>query len=230
MHASVGMILSLASHRGWWEVSCACSTPASESRDVAQRDLARLDLDELDWAPEHRSESLSTVFTHAVGSATVAESWYGRKRGSKRRWGRMLRVGAILLGAAAALLPILAQISTTDDKSAIAPGWAAVCLTAAAALVALDHYFGFSAAWMRFMAAELRITRLRHDFEYTWHATRAASNTSASDDQVARSLALARDFVLAVDDVIADETGAWITEFRTSLERAEKSLARPDRP
>jgi hypothetical protein len=32
--------------------------------------------------------------------------------------------------------------------------------------------------------------------------------------------------VVAVDDVIANETGAWITEFRTNLEQAEQTLGR----
>ncbi len=70
----------------------------------------------------------------------------------------MLRVSAIACGAVAAILPILSQIYTTDDKAAIAPGWAAVALAGAAALVGLDRYFGFSSGWTRFMAAELRIT------------------------------------------------------------------------
>lgn len=93
---------------------------------MAQGDLARPDLNELDSSPAHRSESLSTVFSHAVSLATAAESWYATKRRSKRYWGRTLRVGAILLGTVAAVLPVLGQIFTNDGKPAIPPGWAAV--------------------------------------------------------------------------------------------------------
>lgn len=142
----------------------------------------------------------------------------------------MLRVGTILLGAVAVVLPILGQIYTNDDKPAIAPGWAAVALAAAAALVAFDHYFGFSAGWTRFMAAELQVTRLRHAFEYDWQAARAAAAAPPSEEDVAALLARAREFVLAVHDVIADETGAWVTEFRANLERVEQTLGRSDRP
>lgn len=196
---------------------------------MAQGDLERPDLDELEWSPEHRAESLSHVFGHAVGLATAAEEWYAGKRRPKRRWGRVLRVGAIVLGAAAAVLPILAQISSNDDRPSIAPGWAAVALASAAALVALDRYLGFSTAWMRFMTAELQITRLRHDFEYAWQVGRVGAPASPSDDEVAALLARARDFVLAVDDVMADEIAAWVAEFRTSLERADQSLRESDR-
>lgn len=197
---------------------------------MAQGDIKRRELEELDWGTAQRSESLSVVFRHAVDYAASAEEWYTTKRRTKRNGGRVLRVGAILLGTAAAVLPILSQIFTDDDKPAIAPGWAAVALAAAAALIAFDHYFGFSAGWTRFMAAELHVTRLRHDFEYDWQAVRAAATSPPSDDDVAALLARARAFVLAVDDVIAEETGAWITEFRTNLERVEQSLARSDRP
>ena len=197
---------------------------------MAQGDLTRRDLEELDWTTAQRSESLSVVFRHAVGFAASAEEWYATKRRAKRQGGRVLRVGAILLGTVAAVLPILSQIYTNDAKPAIAPGWAAVALAAAAALIAFDRYFGFSAGWMRFMAAELHVTRLRHGFEYDWQAVRAAATNPPSDKDVTALLARARAFVLAVDDAIADETGAWITEFRTNLERVEQSLARSDRP
>jgi 4-amino-4-deoxy-L-arabinose transferase-like glycosyltransferase len=196
---------------------------------MARDDLERPDLEELDWSAQHRSESLSQVFRHAIGLARSAEDWYARKRRVKAAWGRALRVGAIVLGAVAAVLPILAQISTADDRPAIPPGWSAVALAIAASLVALDRYFGFSAAWMRFMAAELAITRLRHDFEYAWQAARATAGDPPSDGEVAALLELARNVVVAVDDVIANETGAWITEFRTNLEQAEQALGRSAR-
>jgi hypothetical protein len=187
-------------------------------------DLKRSDLDELDWSSPQRSAALSTVFAHAVGLASNAEAWYARKRPAKRYWGRALRVGALLLGTAAAVLPILAEISTTNGKPAIPPGWSAVALALAAALIALDRYFGFSNGWMRFMEAELRVTRLRHDFEYEWNAQRSLADPPGSAE-IAALLELARELVLAVDDIVAEETSGWITEFRGSLERAEKGLS-----
>jgi len=189
-------------------------------------DAARADLDELEWSPEQAQRSLAAVREHALGLAAEAEAWYAGRRGRKRLWGRALRVGAIVLGAIAAVLPVLSEIYTTDGEPAIAPGWATVFLAAAAALVALDRYFGFSSGWMRFMSAEIRLTRLRHEFEYGWQAERAAAGGRPSTEQVAALLARAKAFVLAVDDVVADETSGWITEFRTSLETAEQGLER----
>jgi hypothetical protein len=192
---------------------------------VAQRDLDRPDLEELDWSIEHRSASLSTVYRHATALAAGAERWYADRRRGKRRWGRALRAGAIVSGTAAVILPILGQIYTNEHESpVIAPAWAAVALAIAGALVALDRFFGFSPGWARFMATELTLTRLRHDFQYAWQEARAAGADSPSDVAVLDLLAHARTFVLAVDDAIAKETGDWIEEFRTTLKESETKL------
>jgi hypothetical protein len=187
-------------------------------------DLERPDLAALDWSAPERVGSLSVVFNHAVRLATDAEAWYARKRPAKKRCGRALRVGALVLGSFAVILPILTEISMRSNRPAIAPGWAAVTLAAAATLIALDHYFGFSTAWMRFMAAEMRVTRLRHDFEYRWNAQRARSSDPPTASDVAALLELARLVVLDIDDVVAEETDSWVAEFRSSLDRADQAL------
>jgi len=191
---------------------------------MTRGDLEHPDLEELDWTPDRRDDSLSVVYQHAVGLATRAEQWYASKRPPKKHWGRGLRVGAIALGSLAAVLPILGEIFADGEAPALAPGWAAVALLGAAALIGLDRYFGFSAGWMRFMTAELTITRLRHDFEYQWQVVRATIGSVPSDADVIALLERAREMVLAVDDVINGETGAWIAEFRSTLETTGQSL------
>lgn len=190
-------------------------------------DLHRPDLLELDWSPDQRHASLSVVFDHAVGLACSAEAWYASKRPAKKLWGRVLRLGALVLGAVAVVLPTITEIFTAGGQSPIAPGWTAVVLAIAASLIALDHFYGFSKAWMRFMATEIRLTRLRHDFEYQWNARRSATADPPTEDDIEGLLALACALVIAVDDVVGEETTEWIGEFRGNLEQAEKSLAAP---
>ncbi len=183
------------------------------------RDVATPSLGELDWSPEGRSESLSKVYAHADGLALEAEQWYARRRRPKRIGGMCARVGAIVLGAVAAILPIVAQISVgADGKPSIEPAWASIALGAAAALVALDLFFGFTSGWMRFMATEMHLTRLRHDFEYRWEAARA------SGAPFQELLEHARAFVLAVHDELERETGSWVSEFRSNLAVTERGL------
>lgn len=188
-----------------------------QNRRVAASYITRPDLKELDWSAAHRAESLSAVYAHSTGYGTATESWYAEKRRPKRVLGRLLRAGAIVLGAVAAILPILGQIDTHDGKPSIPPAWASVALAAAAAFVALDRFFGFSTGWMRFMDAELHVTRLRHDFEYAWQEAYAKLADPPSEQDVAALLERARRFVRAVDDVIENETKSWIKEFQTDL-------------
>jgi hypothetical protein len=196
-------------------------------RQPVSDDLDTPELGELQWGAASRAASLSAVYAHAVAVSTAAQKWYASKRPSKRAWGRALRVAAILLGTAAAVLPIVSQITATSGKAAIAPGWSAVAVAAALASVALDRYFGFSSGWMRFMAADQRLVRQRSDFEYAWNQIRAAVNDPPADDDVRRLLELAHANVLAVQDIIASETADWLTDFRGALSEAEQSLMAP---
>lgn len=189
------------------------------------KDITTPELGELEWGPENREVALSAVFAHTVAVSTAAQNWYAEKRPAKRVWGRALRVLAILLGAAGAVLPIVAEITTTSGKPAVAPGWSAVALVLAAACVGLDRYFGFSSGWMRFMAAEQRLVGQRQDFEYSWNQVLATAGSSLTDDDVAKLLSLAHATVLAVQDVVAGETAEWLTDFRGALADAERGLA-----
>jgi hypothetical protein len=192
-------------------------------------DLERPNLPQLGWDRDSRAASLTTVFEHAVGLSVKAEEWYAVKRPAKRAAGRMLRVATVILGAIAAVIPILSEITTTNGKPAVAPGWAAVSLAVAAALITLDRFFGFSSGWMRFMQAEMQLTRIRHTFEYVWNSLRSSSQDPPDDAQLKAYLKLAEDFVIAVDRIVAAETTAWIKEFRGGLERTEHGL-RDSRP
>jgi len=147
-------------------------------------------LAKLSWQPDGRAESVHAVYCHAVAEARASAAWYDSRRGSKRLWARCLRIGAIVLAASAALLPLLSQVFVRHGKPVIQPVWASVALVLAAALVALDRYFGFSSAWMRFMLSELSLNSLISDFEFAWHAERAGwPNGVPDDEQLQRALA-----------------------------------------
>jgi hypothetical protein len=186
-------------------------------------DLPRPDLDQLAWTPDKRGESLGVVFTHAVALAHGAEDWYAARRRAKRWGGRALRIGAIVLGAVAAILPVLAEIEG-DGGNRIPPGWATIVLAAAAMLVALDRFLGFTAGWLRYMSTELAITRLRHDFEYEWQERLVTLASEPSHEETLALIQLARTLVLSVDDAISAETGTWAVEFRSQLDAADGDL------
>lgn len=181
-------------------------------------DLKKADLPQLDWSDP--DGSLEFIYRHAVAHARDAENWYTRKRRPKKIGGQLLRVVSIALAGLAGLLPILAEIYTDDGKPVIAPGWASVALVLAATLVAFDRYFGLSTGWTRFMASELEIATLRHDFQFRWQEAIAAAGAVNS----VRMVELAHGFVVAVDEAVMRETGAWASDFREGLETASREL------
>ncbi len=182
--------------------------------------LRKVDLPQVDWTDPDRA--ISEILNHCLEQAKGVEAWYMRKRTPKRIWGRILRVASILLVGAGVLIPILAQVYTHDGEPVIAPGWASLALVLAATMVALDRLFGFSTSWTRFIETNMRVERLRHDFEFEWQMLRTeASNTGAGP---AEFLELAREFVLAIDDAVANEVLAWTEEFKASLDTAADGL------
>jgi hypothetical protein len=167
------------------------------------------------------------VYAHAVDFTKEAENWYAVKRRPKRWAGRWLRVGAILLGAVAAIVPLLAQIWTDNaGEPEIAPAWATVALVGAATLIALDRFLGSTAGWMRFMTVELRLSQLRHEFQYEWQALLLALPDEPSDAETLALVARAKSLVVAVDTTIQAETDSWTKEFRMQLEAAEADVTR----
>jgi hypothetical protein len=183
------------------------------------------ELVKLSWQPDSRSESLHVVYCRAVEQVRASAAWYDSRRSSKRRWAMCLRVGAIALGSVAAVLPLFSQIFLDRGKPIIQPVWASVALVLAAALVALDRYFGFSSAWMRFMMSELSLNSLISDFELVWHGERAAWLDGVPDDQqVQRALSGVREFVDSAASLVRDETSSWIKAFQAELKELDDSM------
>ena len=180
-------------------------------------------LGELLWKPGEVKSSLHVIFHHASKNAAGAIDWYERKKNSKKAWARCLRVLAIIAVTIAGIIPILAQIFE-DSSLTIAPAWASVALAIAAALVILDRFFGFSSAWMRYIAAELKLSQILKEFRIDWERERAAWEGREPDrDQVQVMLAKARAFITQVDEIVRKETDEWIRQFQNILKQIDKA-------
>jgi hypothetical protein len=174
---------------------------------------------DLDWSVPDRTENLRAIRDYALGFAAESQAWYERRHRVKRVSGRLLRVGAVLLGIVAVLVPIVAQM-----WSGMPPAVAALAIALAAGLVSLDHFYGFSTGWMRFIKAEQRIEALRLEFQFAWEGRRLDADGPPDPEQVGAALALAHQLVLDVHGVVAAETDAWIEEFNSGLARIEETL------
>ena len=181
-------------------------------------------LGELSWRPGEVKSSLHVIFHHASKNAAGTIDWYERKKDSKKVWARRLRVSAIIAVTIAGIIPILAQIFMRDGRPIIPPAWASVALAIAAALVILDRFFGFSSAWMRYIAAELKLSQILKEFRMDWEAERAAwEGREPNRDQVQVMLGKARAFITQVDEIVRKETDEWIRQFQNILKQIDKA-------
>ena len=180
---------------------------------------------QLNPARSFSAASLQAVYHHVSTQASAAVAWYLQARVPKKRWAHVLRVVAILAAATAGIMPMLSQIVVREDgRSYIAPVWASVCLGIAAAAVALDHFFGFSTAWMRYLATELQIRRILEPFQIDWEIERTkwASGTP-NPEQTAQALSRCRTFLGETNAFIEQETNAWIAEFQSTLKMLDEA-------
>jgi hypothetical protein len=181
-------------------------------------------LDELDWTPAQRAESLGMLKAYVARHGANAVEYYQFAKKPKKRWAIWLRMGALLFAGAAGLIPILSQLFVDDQGGLyLQPAWASVALALAAGALAIDRFFGFSSGWMRFMATELKVRRALDDFEMEWEAARVAwSEQSPSAEQVQDMIARAARFAGAVSDIVRDETDQWMSEFREAIRQLDE--------
>ena len=188
-----------------------------------RKDIQAAAVDALALPAKGPEEVLYQLFTRLTQKAQDVITWYQQSKRPKRRGAIWLRVGAILLGAAAGLLPLLLQILTRDGVPPFAPAWSSVAVGLAATLLLLDRFFGCTSAWIRYIKAELLIQHLLEQFQLDWQAELAmAAGGQLDGRKVRKLLERAKTFLSQVNQVVQDETNAWIEEFRSSLKEIDE--------
>jgi hypothetical protein len=172
----------------------------------------------LTWTDAANAQSLETLRDYVIGQAVAAEDWYLRKRVWKRRGGLLTRLLAMLCTAVGGAIPVLVQIFGDGGKPAFSPAWASIVLGMAAAFVGLDYFLGFTSGWMRYLQAQQKIAGIVEAFQFDWEALRAGwGGANPTREQVVAALARLKEIALQVEQVVEDETNAWIAEFKSTL-------------
>lgn len=188
--------------------------------NAERRDVQPKASDVLDWSPEHRRESIHTVYQRAEEHALVAIHWYLLAKQGKKLWAQLLRLGVIGLTAIAGLLPIISEIY----QFALSPAWASVALGLAGVLLAIDKFFGCSSAWMRFIAAEHQIRQYLHEFQMDYELEQTGwDSAQPTVEQTQKLLSRCKAFLYQVDTIIRQETDQWLAEFQDALKQIDNA-------
>jgi hypothetical protein len=213
------------------------------NRDVDKRNLGpiegirspdievpKLQVQNLKWkAPDEIQESISALYQYAEATANDCIRWYG---GRKRRiaWlSQLLRLLAIILTTLGGLTPIISSLGWSNLELPKAMlklnvgqlGY--LFLGLAAACVGLDRFFGFSSGWMRYITTKMTLERALSEFRIDWAMMVAKLGEKLpTSDQVQLMIQRIKEFLLAIDNHVEQETQAWVSEFKTNLAEIEK--------
>jgi hypothetical protein len=229
-------------------------------KDLQSKKLESEKLESVVWKTGEMADVLATVRAFVTDRARAAEDWYFAAKKPTRFWGRVFRVGAILLTAFAALLPMLNEIHRSwqiekeftgpallAETNAAAPPinavpmlklekllvsrhwlnpvWSAVLLGVAAALLALDRFYGTTSGWVRYVLSAQQLTEALDDFQLAFEAQRLSwGKPEPTPEQALAALAVIQKFLKQVDGIVSDETKTWAAEFTEVVKQLDEQM------
>jgi len=187
-------------------------------------DIAPLDFGDLNWDEAHRRASIDTLYEATVKNACDSIEWYGRNKPFKKRWAQRIRVTAILAAALTTVIPIVTPI--TIEGVEFKPVLASVVAALGVLALSLDQFFGFSAAWTRFLLAKDQLEGRLHTFRYDWEADKVTwvDETTLSDEKTQELIRRCAAFAAEIHTLVTEETRLWVEEFKSTLKGLEDSL------
>lgn len=209
----------------------SASTNATSSDDTKPNngDIQPAKPGTLQWKSDKVPDSLDALVTYVEAEADKAIRWYWQNKKWKARLSRWIRLWALLLTAAAGLLPVASYIARDlggwCDRLATTSGlWASALVGIAAGLLGVDRAFGFSSGWARYVLAATEIRKKLEEFRMDWIALTAGAGERPTGDQVSAFIQKAKEFRVAVEGIVAQETKDWVTEFQTNVAQMEKDV------
>jgi len=185
------------------------------------------------WKEGTLEANLELIRSYVESLLATEIGWYRARIKSVRSWSRGLRVVAILLTSLGGLVPLLEAagvfssfaVPNAEPASGIRPGQIGYILLGVAGSVALfDRFFGYSTAWMRYIATMLALERLRESFRLEWALASRRLVSGGANEAANKLLQLASRTVLSAKEHSEKETEAWIAEFEANLSRLEQDL------
>lgn len=194
--------------------------PSGHRSRSLKNDLDSGALSNWNWDSGKSAESLDALRNACIKFSADTVDWYNRKKSGKQVLAKFLRMTAIVLGGVSALL----LISSQQEKGPSA-AYATGTMVVAGTLVALDRFFGFTNAWIRFIETANSIRVLQRNFLLDWESQEVAwAKEGPTEEQVKQALTLARGYVASVDAAVTDEIAEWAQQFRSSVTRNNNKM------
>ncbi len=175
-----------------------------------------------DWKHETPPESLRQIYLWTIQNAESQIEWYEKKKNPLKFGSKLIRFLSILLGGIGALCPLIDATKVFDPT--VLSQWGYVFLALAAGVAGFDYYFGYSSGWMRKIVTQISLERVLKEFQYDWAILQSNAANNPPDSNPLAFLNLAKTFTSRVENLVKDETDAWVAEFQTNIKQLEKVL------
>jgi hypothetical protein len=176
------------------------------------------------WDAANPQNSLERLRTYVESEAQKAIGWYFASKRSKALISRWLRLIAIVLSTAAAILPIIFSIWKTTVPGIESGLLVSLLLGLAAGIVGFDHFFGFSSGWIRYVLTASAIEAALEEFRLDWQLLLAHLSTPSTNEQTFAMIERAKNFRISITNMVQDETKAWAAEFQSNLAQLENDV------
>lgn len=176
--------------------------------------------------PTDQIEALTRLYSHTVTKAEGNIRWYTRNAKLKKGRAQIIRLVSLTLLGMGSVTPILIDLMNRRiaiQEHQIPPSIASLIIAAGTGLIALDRFWGYSTAWMRFLTTEMQIKSILETFEFDWHTQingRESKSAGFVEDMINRCATL-RD---KINSIVHEETRTWVDEFQASLRAYDSNL------
>jgi hypothetical protein len=176
---------------------------------------------------------LEEIYAALVVKAETAMGWYETRQQQKKRGAHYTRGFAIVLGAITAVMPSIIALlpdrvtwHTVTFVSIRLNPLATVTGVAAATMILLDKFYGYSSSWMRYVTTYQEIQANLEEFRINWRKQilKLNSNAPPTDEQVIAVFDFLAAFLQSINDSVRNETQAWVAEFRGTLADIDKTV------
>lgn len=175
-------------------------------------------IEELDWAPEHISDSLGAVYRHATGRGEEAIHWYFRAKSSVSHVAGILRLCAVLSISIGAVGPLISSVWSLDLLPFSSPLSPTLFAAMAATFIGIDRALGFSSRQMRFDSAVFGIQKLLEGFRFKWYEKMAdLRGKPATAEEIRSMLQMATAFEESVWNIVQSERAEGRADYEKSL-------------
>jgi len=177
----------------------------------------------LTWNAADPAALIQGLLKYVEARAEDSVNWYWKNKRSKSFLSQWIQFLAVILTSGAAIIPIIGQfVNSNTMKNGL---MASLLVGIAAALLALDKAFGFSSGWTRYVMTASNIRKSLEEFRMDWAGLIAKAGPNPTPVQIQALIERAKEFRIAVEGLVLQETKDWVTEFQNSLSQLEKDAA-----